>query len=421
VGEDGGVEIAVRGSLDPQASGFDPRPLEIVRGLVRGQPVTLEQVWLTKTQGIDPADRIEHFHVGKAWEGRHLSAPSSKKIVGLSIGYTQLSGFHQLRGFEMLDDGGYRSAPVSRQANLPAAELYFQTSARTSLSWDRVELASQHSVWVQLATPMTEDEAFSRVTFPLQHLLTLASFGPVEVREVSVQLVGADTMPLLVRYHRAESIRPDRSGWEFLFTAESWDLQSGLEAWWRLWAVAEVALVTLTSTLKDGSYTAVDLLSAASAAEALHAALNPDKDVPTTIQSERLARILGDIGKSKDRSWAKGLLKNGHKLSLQRRLEDMLAAMEQRTTSALTGDPSKWAQHVSEVRNAITHSDPRAREYLADGQLIYTLTVTLRAICVLYVMSRLNFDQDGLFQASRRAPLSQSLGMYNLLQHHVSP
>jgi hypothetical protein len=406
--------------LDPQANAFDPRPLEVVRGLVRGQPVTLEQVWVTKTQGIDSADRMEHFHVGKAWEGRHLSAPSNQKIVGLSIGYTQLSGFHQLRGFEMLDGGGYRSAFTSRQASLPDAELYFQTSARTSVSRDRVELASQHSVWVQLATPMTEDEAFSRVTFPLQQLLTLASFGPVEVREVSVQLVGRDTMPLQVRYHRAESLRPEKSSWELLFTADNWNLQNGLDSWWRLWSVAEVALVTLTSTLKDGSYTAVDLLSAASAAEALHAALNPEKDLPTTSQSERLARILGDIPKSKDRSWAKGLLKNGHKLSLQRRLEDMLATMEQRTTWALTGDPKTWAQHVSEVRNAITHSDPRAREYLADGQLLYTLTITLRTLCIFYVMSELNFDADMLFEASRRAPLSHSLGLYNVLQHRES-
>ena len=397
IGADGGVEITVFGALR-ETPPFLTDPIPVLLGEVAGKPVTCVDVWPRQSSAVGTRFQKDRFWVTTTFEGARWHCPATQKHYRVGLRLSELDGWVHQRGIEPVSEGlGWRHAePSSLTAHTGVGEVSIQTSASERFSADVVTMRTVHSVWWDLSTPLTALLAWQSVVMPIQALLSVASMGSVGVTELWFAGRSIRSVPVLERAHRAPSEMEPKHFYDFLFTTANWNVATNLPKWLDLWNQAQVAITTFTAAYSSGGYVMNSFLSTASAIEALHAALHPELDEPSSRQTAKLERVLTDIQLSRDRSWAKSFLKTAHRPSLQQRLTNLAATLGDDVMIPLVRDPTAWAAKVADVRNAMTHSDPRSWPYQSDAELLVGLTETLRIVFLLTVLMQIGFDQPSV-------------------------
>lgn len=415
VSTDGGVDITLWGGLVDHRT-VDPAPIPVLFADVDGTPATCADVSVMESTAIGTPNQRDRFWVTTSFEGARWHSPDTKRhnLVGISL--SELDGWVHQQGIEHLPEGfGWRQAyPAAQTARTPVGEVSLETSASAQWRAGEATMRTVQSVSCRPDAPMTLADAWQSFVMPMRALLSIASLGPVNVGKLQLASKGLPQPPVLVRSHRERSDSEPKRFSDFLFTTRTWDVGEHLPTWFDLWRRANVALTTFTAAYSSDTFTVSTFLSVASATEALHAALHPELDEPSSRQAAKLERVLANIEKSRDRTWARSFLKNAHRPSLHNRLLLLANDLGEDVMYPLVRNPEAWAAQVAEVRNAITHSDQRSWDYQADAELLVNLTETLRIVFVLTVLMEIGFDQRAVSDVAREnRHLRHWLGRYN--------
>ncbi|HKO20125.1 MAG TPA: HEPN domain-containing protein [Acidobacteriaceae bacterium] len=369
---------------------------------------------------------IQHLWVTYAYEGVHWRTPERARLRTAGIRLSELTGWVDQSGVERSEGGWKAALPEPLKARVDIGEVWIEIGAATRATRDSVTLETRRTVTCKFVRPFAPEEVWQKFVMPIKDLLTVASLGDVSVDELWVMPAGrtdsARPLPQVVeRAHREQRTEPPKRFWEFLFTTRDWDIAAGLPLWFDLWQRAPVAMTTFTSAYAARGHTYANFVAVASATEALHAALHPELENPTERQAARLERVLASIATARDRKWAKGLLRHGHKPPLQRRLELLLQDLGEEIAYPLVGNGPEWAKTVADARNALAHSDPRAWDYYGKFDLVIAMTETLRTVFVLTVLLQIGFDQPTVAAKLRQTRhLKHWLGRYNHIQRQLT-
>lgn len=126
--------------------------------------------------------------------------------------------------------------------------------------------------------------------------------------------------------------------------------------------------------------------NAAAAAEGIHRRLYPDQEIASTRHVAKVARILRQVSKSRDRSWLRSVLKYSHQPTfatrMYRLLEDAGGAFAPYVSDR---EQQSWVGIITRLRNIVAHSlndDDIERRPAALHRLGSSLSLLLRIVLV---------------------------------------
>lgn len=395
VGEDGGVEITVIGSL--AVFGLESGPVRVIWGEVDGTEVTCEESWPTFMSSPDARHERQRLWVTRAYEGARLRNPSHTKF---KIAEANISNLQQLRRIRMLElnAAGPRHKHIEDLvAHTSRGRVQFRAGVTESWSAlpESMSLSALHRVLVEPPAPATYDEIWRDLLMPLGGLLAVAGNGTASVSDVWLHPVraSAHAPTIRVRVHEASNDDPPVRDFDMLIHGGNWDIGVGVAQFLDLWDRCAVGFTSYLESHRAASMH-FKFLYAASACEALHGALRPDRDTPSPRHQARLDRVLQDISPHRDRRWVEGILKRSHIPSLQTRLSDLVGGLDENFARLLVGESHVWASHIGGARNALSHSDQRAIEYYQDPRVLHEMTQTLHTVFLLSVLQQLGFTRS---------------------------
>lgn len=179
---------------------------------------------------------------------------------------------------------------------------------------------------------------------------------------------------------------------EAIFTLKNIEFAPVLSKWFevRQQFLATCNMVIGAMYLSDPGYLNSQVVTAVTAAEAMHRALSPDPPIPTAEFKQIKKGLVASLPEER-RQWLREKLgRNDH--TLKQRLDDLVSRPDADVMAALLPNPQAWAVDATKSRNGIAHEG--ASE--ADLLLMYAVVVVTQAVVKMNLFHQLGVPADRL-------------------------
>ncbi|WBP92927.1 hypothetical protein O6072_25070 [Mycolicibacterium neoaurum] len=177
-----------------------------------------------------------------------------------------------------------------------------------------------------------------------------------------------------------------------LFTLKDVDFAKVLPAWLavRRQFLATCNMVIGAMYLSDPGYLASQVVTAVTAAEAMHRALSVEPPIPQA-EFNLLKKQLVEIVPADRRQWLREKLgRNDH--TLRQRLEHLVKRLDPSLAEKLLPNPEKWAAAATSTRNGIAHEGGST----GDVELMYAVVKVTQAVVKMNLLSELGISVERL-------------------------
>ncbi|MCV7057584.1 HEPN domain-containing protein [Mycolicibacterium gilvum] len=235
----------------------------------------------------------------------------------------------------------------------------------------------------------------------VQDLISLAIDAPCGiVRQVltpSTEIFEGSEANARIHLHTNELVVPQPTepgvdAAEAIFTLKNIDFAHVLPKWFavRQQFLATCNMVIGAMYLSDPGYLNSQVVTAVTAAEAMHRAFAPDPPIPTA-EFKRLKNGLVDSLPEERRQWLREkLAHNDH--TLRQRLDDLVSRPDSEVIAALLPNPQAWAIAATKARNGIAHEGHSE----ADLLLMHAVVTVTQAVVKMNLFDQLGIPTDRL-------------------------
>lgn len=407
-----GVEISLVGTPSGTA---DLSVAPVLWGDVSGTRVTCEDVWPLSVHGLGKQIR-SRYAATRAFEGAHFSDPVRHQFVAATLTLSRLPAFRHVLLINPREPSECPQRDQYRHAvSVPAVgEVIFESAVEQAWAGfpESLTLSARHHVSLVPSRPCTWRTLWREMVMPINGLLTLAAHESSRVLDVHLSPKTNGSRGG-VRVRTRNPVRDDYTVYpsQMLMSFANWDVNAMLPEWFRLWNACPTAFTSFSASL-DTSEPGSRLLHAVGACEALDRVLHPlPEHDPRRIS--RVERVLATNISQRDRAWATRLLSVRNEQTLENRLKRLARGLEQGLAGEMLGDVSRWARHVAEARNALSHSKHSAADFNSDPRLVYQMASTLQYVFGQIVMQLVGFSGETAAERYRHnGYLQQSIGLY---------
>lgn len=430
-GDDGRLRLDLIGGFSfevrtPIAGGFtsvDREPgFPVVHGVCGSERFTLLETAAVHTSGgfFGGVITDQVLSALRGLRGIHVSSAQEPVFDSAEVQLEYLLGWARrttMRAEIMLKDRQWtgeqtaRSAPVDALTatygdmtltlTVPFHQFRFDDDLRAS----RRALTSSEWAEVELASPVPVSlDGFNERIKALADLMTLCAHAPSGALKRTLWFTGSEAHPVPGngrgeveimgrQVHHPEPRADAPATVEYLFTLADVDFDVIAPAWLALHAGAPTACNVLFGLKYIGQgYAGTRLLSAASAAEALHRSLHDSAPYGAEDFDQLLDRVLESFaGKDKALKAARRFIRERltNHMTYRERLVELAAIPDPGAVKSLIPDIETWATLLKNARNSVAHAgkSPADQEDLAkSAELQYALTeVTYALLCVVLI------------------------------------
>lgn len=411
----------------------------IILGDAAGQRFTLLQCIATHTSGAFGGRRIheQDIRVLRALRGVHLHDPDEEVFDSAVFNVEYLLGWAHastIKATVELQDyrwTGKQTAETAPADDLTATFGGNEFTLRVAFNQFRVEnrpRANERSIanreWAELSVEAAHPakfRQFDRIAKAIMDLMTLVAHAPAGVIKETLWFTPSNDHPALGRrasmdvqvlgrqIHQPRPGPQEAPDPEYLFTLADTPFAEVLPRWLDLYERTWLGCSTLFGLryIREG-YTTSRLLTAATAAEAMHRGLFPDAThLPPEIFDEMRARVMGAFKGNDDQAKATRVFLSDF-LHNDMRYKDRLLALaeipDQEAVATLISNVPKWAKYLKDRRNGLAHGD-EGRIGPEDGGPIYSALEITIALLGLVLLNELGLSAE----VQRRASSSQYL------------
>jgi hypothetical protein len=293
--------------------------------------------------------------------------------------------------------------------------------ALTSSEWAEVELASP--------VPVSLDGFNERVK-ALADLMTLCAHAPSGALKRTLWFTGSEAHPapgngrgevevMGRQVHHPGPQADAPANVEYLFTLADVDFDVVAPAWLALHAGAPTACNVLFGLKYIGQgYAGTRLLSAASAAEALHQSLHDSAPYSAEDFDQLLDKVLASCaGKDKASKAARKFIRERltNHMTYRERLVELAAIADPSAVKSLIPDIENWATLLKNARNSVAHaakSRANPEELAKSAGLQYALTEVTYALLCVVLMAELNLPAGVQHRAASIEPFAIAAGHF---------
>lgn len=206
---------------------------------------------------------------------------------------------------------------------------------------------------------------------------------------------------------------------EYLFTLANVSFDSIVPAWLALYENAPTACSVLFGLkyISEG-YTSTRLLSAASAAEALHQSLHDAPPYSDSHFNDLLTKVLSSCaGKDPASKAARKFIRERltNHMTYRDRLVALAAIPDPEAVKSLIPDIENWATLLKNARNSVAHAAKRPISHVELGksaELQYSLTEVTYAFLSIILMAELHLPAETQRQAASIQPFAIAAGHF---------
>lgn len=229
--------------------------------------------------------------------------------------------------------------------------IYENVASRSSYRSGRV---STGFIQISSTDPGTVTEV-TDLSKAFLDLITFASDQPSAELSLTVETVGEKHFRLLQPLVLAPKLdgRP-QDEYMFLFTARDVTLQYAAKEWLSLWFRSRPAIDIMLSSRYVHTFSEVELLTLATAGEALSSAIEPTLSMrPPEEFTKAKKEILAAIESTPHVDWVRGTLRNDP--TFRRRLEGLAALVAPEMIRTWAPDVGRWAKSLRDARGNVAH------------------------------------------------------------------
>lgn len=188
---------------------------------------------------------------------------------------------------------------------------------------------------------------------------------------------------------RAEAV-PHR---EMLFTLADVAFESLVPLWWNARQRFQGACnILIGERFMPDNYVEPQLITAVTAAESFHGALDEKPELSRKEALDRLAPAFGVLSEE-DAHWLRSFVPNG--FSLRQRLERLVERMPASCSDRLVPDPSAWSRDVKNVRNDLAHRGNTSM----DAERMFGVLCVTKAVVVVNLLLELGVDEPRILDS----------------------
>ena len=413
---DGGLDLQLHGGFPLRVDDAPAR--DIVFGAVGHLAITLRggirERTLMRNMGVDVQPLYSTHRPTFALIGTHQTSPAT--LTSLEIRVERLHTWaatgtvaaHSIVSYAAEEQFGTATVRVTPQPALHARvnDMGVRVSYPHTLPEPRstsrttVTAIEQSAVLdLTFGSPVTVEECVeygSRVrdlaglaTMRRNGIISLIAYTPAERPD---ELNTRDRVEI---YWRAPVVAgPETRGFderEHLFDVNDVALEPFLQKWFTAGWLPDPLSLILGSLYEPRGYLNPQVLTAITAAEALHTELDKSPYIPKT-EFSALRRALVDAAPAEHRDWVRrAFSSNGP--SLRERLERLVARLPAELLAHVAPEPALWVERATQARNKIAHTGKATDRSAAQLDAVVRVT---HAIVVLVLLIELGVSRGRL-------------------------
>jgi hypothetical protein len=387
----------------------------IIHGRTGETPLTLIDAWVTEARGGDD-DRPDGLSVGAMTllVDLHLDAEADPAFISGWVTTENLNEWTRRTGFRDDRAAGLKAErlePLEAAAGDLTVRLHTLSSYQ---SWSRKRDGYHIQQWEQAAMEFKSDtprpmDAFFEPMGSVSDLMTLSTLAPCA--DITVRLYTPPipdrypeehvlaTAPHKVDVYQCRTLTPepeaDAAVWiDFIMSREDKPFEDLIPRWFELRAMFRAALdMVLGLTYLTGGYLQTRVVSAVSAAEAFHRALNTPPPLSDAEHSS-LRDVLFAAVPDQYRQWLHDRTRyNQH--TLRERLVD-LARRPGPFMKDLVPNPDAWAKAAARSRDGVAHFGTSGHSRYDELHAIVKVTA---AVVIMNLLSELGISRDRMLRA----------------------
>lgn len=389
----------------------------IIHGRTGATPLTLMDAWVVEAQGGDD-DRPDGLSIGAMTllVDLHLNAETDRAFISGRVTTENLSEWTRRTGFRNDESVGLKDEwlePLEAAADNLTVRLHTRSSHRSS-SRKRDGYHIQH--WEQAAMEFKSDALrpmndFFEPMGSVSDLMTLSTLTPcadITVRLYTPPIPGRypdehflAKVPHEVDVYQYRTLTPEPEAratlWtDFILRHEDKPFEELIPRWFDLRANFQAALDMLLGLtyLTDG-YLQTRVVSAVSAAEAFHRALNTSPPL-SDAEHSGLRDVLFAVVPDQHRQWLHDRTRYNQP-ALRERLVD-LAHRPGPFMKELVPNPDSWAKAAARSRDGVAHFGTVGHSRYDELHAIVKVT---SAVVTLNVLSELGLSRELMIRALR--------------------
>ena len=303
--------------------------------------------------------------------------------------------------------------PKPVELRLPWGRVSIRYGWGQSTGLEEATLRRPVSWILDLDAPQTVDTVTNSYLWPLEQFLSFACDGRVTAEEVTMLV----TRPGPIGFAEIAVLRPPRSApprrhprgrFEMLFALADVEdrLESMLQTWFENLDLLRSSLDLLFGlVLGPDMYLESRFLLVAQGIEVFHRRRQGGVIEPVAEWKQRISRVTAPLSRT-DAAWVKEKLSWSNELTLHKRIEQLLTAVQETASNFLRPE---FVKVFKATRNYYTHFDLVQYQKAAHGEDLYWLTEECFALMQLILLNMLGITATESWTWMRRTQRVQNL------------
>jgi hypothetical protein len=454
-GDDGQLRLELIGGFSseirtPIAGGFTVEASDpifpVIHGKCGSERFTLLETNALHTSGIFSNISEQTLSALRGLRGIHVSSDqepvfdSAKVQLEYLLGWTQRTTMQAevtLNDWQWTGEQTAKSKPVDDltathdDVTLTLRVPYNQFRVGNDPRASRRVITSDEWAELELTSPAPASfNDFNKIIKAMADLMTLCAHAPSGALKRTLWFTRSETHPtqddrrgeVEVMGHQVHQPAPqaDKPALvEYLFTLADVGFDVIVPAWLALHENASTACNVLFGMkyISQG-YAGTRLLSAASAAEALHQSLHDSPPYSDRDFDDLLTKVLGscagkDPGSKAARKFIRERLTN--RMTYRERLLELAAIPDPEAVKTLVPDIENWATLLKNARNSVAHAAKNSADHVElvkSAGLQYSLTEVTYALLCIILMAELHLPSETQQRAASIQPFVIAAGHY---------
>lgn len=423
-----GIRLELIGSLQEHSKVNCP----IILGVTQGKLITLYGSKVSDSRSSAPGFESEKYTVKTAFIGAHFSAPDEIKFNRVAVEYSYLADWADLpviKRQEELEEDNYnvrgfnfsyiRPEPIRGNTNQGILSLVY--TWHNSGQPFQIDFSQSAMFEIKSQEHFSFDEWMTKIIFPLQNFITLATNRPNSVTRVLAfshyGIRATDDNPhftkqdisieVIYRSVYTEARQDNRllsDDLLFQFKDIKETFGDTMTRWLAIAAELDsVCNLFFSTRYSQRMYQENHFLNIVQAAESYHRRRRFNRVLPKEEHEKRISRII-DNALEEDKEWLKQKLSFSNEPSLKERLIDLRQETSE-IISLLITDENSFIKQVRDTRNYLTHYDKSLWKKTVKGEDLYWLTYTLEVLLQTCFLKELGFSPEqcvALFERNER-------------------
>lgn len=372
---------------------------DILHGTAGQEFFTLMHPHVTGTIYPLAEDYAQKVRGGAVIRGAHLSSVDQPIFTGATLAMDNLTAWSQITGMTTSTCFGEagreiitheirqpaRAVPTGKLDGLDISLVWQSTSNyKTIENYSERHLQAHESIHANITSSGPQSwQSYLSTAKSLQDLLTFATRHPCAIRPCYLLSTEPTRAVTSIQLYRPELVEPqdDERTYphRYLFNAGQFDFATLLSGWDELRKQVGLGVHALFGLdYNPSGYLETKILSAASAAESIQRALNPDhKGLSSPSYDADREKIKNALAESENLAWFLGRLKNDP--GFKERMQSLASMADEEAVLALLTNVDQWATHLKNARNALAHLEGDDFDKIPDNvrELLEPITTAL--------------------------------------------